>query len=49
MKQVTQADALYKDLKEKGIEVLYDDRDVHAGQKFADSELIGIPYRDYSK
>lgn len=39
------AENLYKELKDKGIEVLYDDRDVHAGQKFADSELMGIPYR----
>ena len=28
-----------------GIEVLYDDRDTSAGTKFADSDLIGIPYR----
>lgn len=39
------ADGLYEEFSSKGIEVLYDDRDVHAGQKFADSELIGIPYR----
>ncbi len=39
------ADDLYDELKSKGIEVLYDDREVHPGQKFADSELIGIPYR----
>lgn len=39
------ADDLYDELTSKGIEVLYDDRDVHAGQKFADSELMGIPYR----
>ena len=25
--------------------MLYDDRDVRPGQKFADSELFGIPYR----
>jgi prolyl-tRNA synthetase len=36
---------LYDDLISKGIEVLYDDRDVRPGQKFADSELMGIPYR----
>lgn len=43
---VTQADKLYKDLQSKGIEVLYDDRkDVSAGEKFADADLIGIPYR----
>jgi len=39
------ADGLYEELINKGIEVLYDDRDVHIGQKFNDSELIGIPYR----
>ena len=39
------ADELYEELSQKGIEVLYDDRDVRPGEKFADSELIGIPYR----
>ncbi|MFA6415163.1 MAG: aminoacyl--tRNA ligase-related protein [Candidatus Paceibacterota bacterium] len=39
------ADKLYKDMNEKGIEVLYDDRDLRAGEKFADSDLIGIPVR----
>jgi prolyl-tRNA synthetase len=39
-------DGIYLALKEKGIEVLYDDRDdARAGEKFADSDLIGIPYR----
>jgi prolyl-tRNA synthetase len=42
---VSHADALYEELKDKGVEVLYDDRDVHPGKKFADSELLGIPYR----
>ncbi|MFA6889343.1 MAG: aminoacyl--tRNA ligase-related protein [Candidatus Woesearchaeota archaeon] len=37
---------LYNKLTEKGIEVLFDDRiDLSAGEKFADSDLIGIPYR----
>ncbi len=41
-----QADTLYTQLTEKGIEVLFDDRrDVSAGEKFADADLIGIPYR----
>jgi prolyl-tRNA synthetase len=40
-----QADELYDELKKKGIEVLYDDRDERPGTKFADSELMGIPYR----
>lgn len=39
------ADDLYEALRAQGIEVLYDDRDVRAGEKFADSDLIGIPYR----
>lgn len=40
-----EADALYDELTAKGIEVLYDDRDERAGAKFADAELLGIPYR----
>ena len=39
------AEKLYTDLAESGIEVLYDDREVSAGEKFADADLIGIPYR----
>jgi prolyl-tRNA synthetase len=39
------ADELYKTLEANGIETLYDDRDVRAGEKFADSDLIGIPSR----
>ena len=40
-----EADRLYENLIKKGIEVLYDDRDTRAGEKFADSDLIGIPTR----
>ena len=36
---------IYKALKEKGIDVLFDDRDIPAGKKFADCDLIGIPVR----
>jgi prolyl-tRNA synthetase len=39
------ADALYEDLVKAGVEVLYDDRDLRAGEKFADSDLLGIPTR----
>lgn len=39
------ADGVYAALKERGIETLYDDRDLRAGEKFADSELMGMPYR----
>ncbi|MDB5238686.1 MAG: putative prolyl-tRNA synthetase, prolyl-tRNA synthetase [Candidatus Parcubacteria bacterium] len=39
------ADDLYEKLTKQGIEVLYDDRDAGAGEKFGDSDLIGIPKR----
>jgi prolyl-tRNA synthetase len=39
------AKKIYDDLVEKGFDVLWDDRDVPAGEKFADSDLIGIPVR----
>lgn len=39
------ADGLYQNLTARGIEVLYDDRDLRPGEKFADSDLLGIPYR----
>jgi prolyl-tRNA synthetase len=39
------AEALYAELEGNGIEVLFDDRDVRPGVKFADAELIGIPHR----
>lgn len=39
------AQNLYDQLAEKGCEVLWDDRDVSPGQKFNDSDLIGIPYQ----
>jgi prolyl-tRNA synthetase len=42
---VKAADELYNRLAQAGIEVLYDDRDVRAGEKFADADLLGIPYR----
>ena len=39
------AEEIYKELQAKGVEVLFDDREVRPGQKFADAELMGIPYR----
>ena len=36
---------IYEQLQKAGIEVLYDDRDVSAGTKFAEADLIGIPWR----
>ncbi|MBQ2715088.1 MAG: proline--tRNA ligase [Clostridia bacterium] len=39
------ANKLYKDLQDKGIEVIYDDRNVSAGVMFSDADLIGAPLR----
>ena len=40
------SDRLYDDLRELGLDVLYDDRDdASPGQKFADAELLGCPLR----
>jgi len=36
---------IYERLQSQGVEVLFDDRDCGAGEKFADADLIGIPYR----
>ncbi len=40
-----QAEELYKKLTDNHVEVLFDDRDLQAGEKFADSDLIGLPIR----
>lgn len=43
---IEKASEIYKKLNERGIEILFDDReDVSAGVKFADADLIGIPVR----
>lgn len=39
------AEEIYTQLQEKGIEVLFDDRDERPGVKFKDADLIGIPVR----
>jgi len=39
------ADKLYEELREAGVEVLYDDRDAGPGQKLTDAELLGCPLR----
>jgi prolyl-tRNA synthetase len=41
----TLAESVYNSLREKGVEVLYDDRDERAGTKFADMDLIGLPWQ----
>ncbi len=42
---IKQADKLYERLTAAGVQVLYDDRDMRPGEKFADAELMGIPHR----
>lgn len=39
------AEAIYEELQKNGVEVLFDDRDARPGDKFADSDLFGIPLR----
>jgi prolyl-tRNA synthetase len=39
------AERLYEELREAGLDVLYDDRDEGPGAKFADAELLGVPLR----
>jgi prolyl-tRNA synthetase len=39
------AEGVYNTFSDKGVEVLFDDRDVRPGEKFADSDLLGLPYR----
>jgi prolyl-tRNA synthetase len=38
-------DEIYRKLQARGIEVLYDDRDERPGAKFADMDLIGLPWQ----
>jgi prolyl-tRNA synthetase len=42
---VDAAEKIYKELLAKGIDVLMDDRDMRAGFKFKDADLLGIPLR----
>lgn len=39
------ANGIYTSLQKQGFSVLFDDRDARAGEKFADSDLLGLPYR----
>jgi prolyl-tRNA synthetase len=39
------AERLYAELRESGLDVIYDDRAASAGEKFADAELLGCPLR----
>lgn len=41
-----EGEELYRELLDKGVEIIYDDRkDISAGEKFADCDLLGTPYR----
>lgn len=40
-----EAEEWYVKLSKAGVDVLFDDRDVSAGEKFSESDLIGAPYR----
>jgi prolyl-tRNA synthetase len=42
---VAAGEDLYTQLRQRGIDVVLDDRDARAGVKFADTELTGIPWR----
>jgi prolyl-tRNA synthetase len=42
---VEAAEALYADLRAAGVAVLYDDREASPGVKFADADLLGMPWR----
>ena len=44
-KQVEEANKIYEELTNKGIDVLLDNRDERVGVKFKDMDLIGIPLR----
>jgi len=39
------AESVYEELRAGGVDVLYDDREAGAGEKFADAELLGAPLR----
>lgn len=43
--ELSAAEKVYNDLTQAGLEVLFDDRAVTPGVKFADADLLGIPWR----
>ncbi|NTW21999.1 prolyl-tRNA synthetase [Candidatus Falkowbacteria bacterium] len=45
LNQAKVAEEIYETLLERGVEVLFDDRDISAGEKFAEADLIGCPFR----
>lgn len=45
LQQAERGQEIYEKLQQAGIEVLWDNRDLRAGAKFADADLLGLPYR----
>lgn len=45
LKENDKSEEIYKALTEKGLEVLFDNREATVGEKFADADLIGIPFQ----
>jgi len=43
--ELATAESVYETLRDGGVDVLYDDREAGAGEKFADAELLGAPLR----
>ena len=39
------AEGLYEELQNRGVEVIFDDREVSAGVMFSDADLLGVPFR----
>jgi prolyl-tRNA synthetase len=45
LNQNEKAQEIYSALNAAGVEVLFDDRDANAGVKFADADLMGMPFQ----
>jgi prolyl-tRNA synthetase len=45
IKSPEEGEALYRSLRDEGLDVLYDDRKLSTGVKFTDADLIGCPLR----
>lgn len=45
IQQTEEAEKIYEQLKKEAVEILWDDREMSAGEKFADADLIGCPVR----
>ena len=45
IQQTEEVEKIYEQLKKEAVEILWDDREMSAGEKFADADLIGCPVR----